>query len=94
MLQGFRRGGLHRSWFNERKAFISWCNMRQFLAKVSGYINVVKEGCLKGIETHIRRCIDVHAGMQRQVSFLTYKQALFYTHAHTTHTIHMVSHRM
>ena len=24
MLQGFR--GLHRSWFNESKAFASWCN--------------------------------------------------------------------
>lgn len=44
MLQGFRRGGLYRSWFNESKAFILLCNVT-ISPKVSSYINGAQEGC-------------------------------------------------
>lgn len=75
MLQGSRRGGLHRSWFNESTAFTSWCN-RTISLEVSGFINGKQEGKVVGkvwirtfLLTHkftdIHRCTKAQAFRHR-----------------------------
>lgn len=61
--------------------------------KVSGYINGKQKGMGMHFPTDTQRGIQIYegAGMQIQVYFLKYKQTLFYTHAHTTHTHYLHS---
>lgn len=87
MLQGFRHEGLHWGLMRVR-TFTSWSN-RTISVKVSGYINGKQKGMGMHFPTDTQRGIQIYegAGMQIQVSFLKYKQTLFYTHAYTTHTL-------
>ena len=64
MLQGFR--GLHRSWFNESKAFASWCNR-----------TISSQGLWRDRDVglappHTHTGIQMYGGtnMQTQVSFI------------------------